>query len=242
VLALFEQLRSLELNLDRHWIDCHRITPVGVVALFAKIEPQKTSPGHLRYRETLNPLNMPMRSELEFWRPILDQRAGELDSVRIIVNLDKRERAPRSILIAPAAAHLGWAGAGDLRVGGQARAPGRAPGRGSLSHPPGALAALRLSGRLEVGAGAPWNRPAGTGPERPPPRWQPGSPARSRRTCRANGLGTGRVRWRSMPPTRRGSGRCSRHSRWVPAQPNKDGWRRCRAAIPFTSGGGFAPR
>lgn len=42
-----------------------------------------------------------IRSELEFWRPVLDQRVGQLDSVRIIVHLNPQAGLPRRVQVSP---------------------------------------------------------------------------------------------------------------------------------------------
>lgn len=44
-----------------------------------------------------------IQREVEFWRPIIDTRAGALDCIRIVVNINKRTQMPRSITVAPEA-------------------------------------------------------------------------------------------------------------------------------------------
>jgi hypothetical protein len=42
-----------------------------------------------------------IQGELEFWRPLLDQRSGQLDSLRIVVHLHPRAGVPRRVQVAP---------------------------------------------------------------------------------------------------------------------------------------------
>jgi hypothetical protein len=44
--------------------------------------------------------------ELEFWRPMIDARAGQLDCIRVVVNLNKRTQMPRSIVVSPGAGRM----------------------------------------------------------------------------------------------------------------------------------------
>jgi hypothetical protein len=46
-----------------------------------------------------------VRAQLLLWAPLIDARCDQIDSIKIVVNIDKRARWPRSVLVSPEVRH-----------------------------------------------------------------------------------------------------------------------------------------